>query len=208
MDFELDPAQQVVADLTAQLLAAHADEPAAAWKAMADAGLLALALPERLGGDGLDAIATMVMLTETGRRTAGVPTLPTLALGVLPLIRWGGPGADETVRRAAAGDLRLTSALREPAGRPTVLGPGGSVTGVKTGVLDADVADLMLVTADGTLLLVDPAAGGVRVRRTPSAGGLAEHTVTLDDAPATVLGGADAADDLHRIALAAAVASA
>lgn len=212
MDFDLNPAQQVVADLAAQVLTAHESSPQTAWKAMADAGLLALAVPERLGGDGLDAIATMVVLSETGRRAVAVPALATLALGVLPLVRWSGENVAEVLAQAASGELRLTAAMREPPAQRTAVGADGRITGVKVGVLDAEAAGRILVTATDVdespvLLLVDPSAGGVHMTRTPSAGGLAEHTVRFDGALATLIGGVDAVDDLHRLALAAAAAT-
>ncbi len=61
---------------------------AAQWKELAQAGLLALALPDWLGGDGLSVLDTAVLLTELGRRAEPGPALATLMLGVLPVTRW------------------------------------------------------------------------------------------------------------------------
>ena len=50
MDFTVDETQAEIGALTAKVLG---DDPAASWRALADAGLLALALPTALDGDGL-----------------------------------------------------------------------------------------------------------------------------------------------------------
>ncbi|MER6901560.1 acyl-CoA dehydrogenase family protein, partial [Amycolatopsis sp. NPDC000740] len=52
MDFTPDDTQSEITSLAAQVLG-KADEPADQWRALADAGLLALPLPADLGGDGL-----------------------------------------------------------------------------------------------------------------------------------------------------------
>src|SRR5690349_1944209 len=54
----------------------------ALWKELAQAGLLGLAVPGPLGGEGLGVAETAVLLTEAGRATASVPALATLAMGV------------------------------------------------------------------------------------------------------------------------------
>ena len=97
--------------------AAGPGEPydSALWKELGQAGLLSLALPAWLGGDGLGVLDTAVLLTEVGRRAAPVPALATLMLGVLPVVRW----ADRDLQQAllagvAAGDTVLTAAVREP----------------------------------------------------------------------------------------------
>ncbi len=98
MDFGLDETQQSVADLAATVLGGDSDgnraEQAFAgpagydetlWKAMGQAGLLSLAVPTELGGDGLGPVEVACVLTEVGRQILPVPALATLSLGVLPL---------------------------------------------------------------------------------------------------------------------------
>ena len=65
MDFSLTAAQQEIARLAGQLLDDGKADP---WKELARSGLLALALPADLGGDGLGVMDTAVLLTEIGRR--------------------------------------------------------------------------------------------------------------------------------------------
>ena len=121
MDFSLTESQQEIARLAGQLLDEAKADP---WKELARAGLLALALPAELGGDGLGVLDTAVLLAEIGRRATPVPALATLMTGVLPVARWG----NDELRRAllpsaAAGEMILTAGLREPSdpmprGRP------------------------------------------------------------------------------------------
>ena len=88
------------------------------WAKLGRAGILSLAIPAWLGGDGLGVMDVAAALTEVGRRAAPVPALATLMTGVLPVARW----ADGEPRRAllpaaAAGELILTAALRRFADR-------------------------------------------------------------------------------------------
>jgi len=128
MDFALDETQQAVARAAAEVLgpARPAVPPTAAgeedgfdsalWKELGRAGLLSLALPAWLGGDGLGVLDVAVALTEVGRRAARVPALATLALGVLPVARWGERDLQRSVLEGvASGDTVLTAAVRERA---------------------------------------------------------------------------------------------
>ena len=226
------------ADVPGQARAALAPGPedgdgfdAALWKELGRAGLLSLALPAWLGGDGLGVLEVALALTEVGRRAAAVPALVTLALGVLPVVRWG----DRDLQRAlldgvASGDTVLTAAVREPTGvmpeAPATTarlarGPGepGTVSGLKVGVPYGAAADWILVPASiaagGTgVVIVAGSSGGVSLRRTHSAAGQPEYTLRLDRAPvAHVLGaatgdgeaaGGRALSDLYRLAVAGA----
>src|SRR5260221_109959 len=127
MNFALDEAQSVIAASAAEVL--READPAAAWQALAKAGLLALTLPGWMGGDDLGAGAAAVLLTEVGRQAAQVPALATIMLGSLPVVRWGsrelqerilaGVGAGETILTAAGGGR--SSGI--PAISATVAGP-------------------------------------------------------------------------------------
>lgn len=245
MDFTLEETQQAVARLAAEVLdqqgrpsAPHANAAvspagfgdgydAALWKELGRAGLLSLALPAGLGGDGLGVMDVAVLLTEVGRRPASVPALATLALGVLPAVRWGDRDLQQTLLAGvAAGDTVLTAAVREPSDvMPQVpattatladgSAPGspGTVSGVKIGVPYAAAADWILVPvslASGVrrVVIVERSAGGVSLQRTPSATGEPEYTLRLDEAPVSgVLGaaaGGRVVTDLYQLAVAGA----
>jgi 3-oxo-4-pregnene-20-carboxyl-CoA dehydrogenase alpha subunit len=225
VDFTLGETQQAVAQAAAHALDRNPPLPDghALWKELGQAGLLGLALPAWLGGDGLGVLDTAVLLTEVGRRAAPGPALATLAMGVLPVVRWGDRGLQRVLLDGvAAGDTVLTAAVREPSD-PMPLTPattaGSTVSGVKIGVPYGAAARWILVPASLTpsaggsggagVVVVDPAADGVTLRRTPSSAGGPEYTLSLEEAPIAYRlgGGADGAGavaDLYQLTLAAA----
>jgi alkylation response protein AidB-like acyl-CoA dehydrogenase len=196
---------------------APADLDAASWKELAQAGLLALALPATDGGDGLGVAEMAALLTEVGRHAARVPALATLALGVLPVTR----RAPADVRRqllagVATGETILTAAIREPsepmppapATTAELSGSAGTVSGVKLGVPYAAAARWILVPASlpggGTVVaVVEQEAAGLSCLRTHSSSGLPEYTVRLDRAPVRYVL-EDAVTELYRLAVAGA----
>ncbi|HEV2781740.1 MAG TPA: acyl-CoA dehydrogenase family protein [Actinophytocola sp.] len=194
MDFALDDTQRTIAAVARETLARESDETA--WKALSRAGLLALPIPERLGGEGLGALETAVLLTEVGRAAAPLPALQTLALGVLP-IAWFGTERqqEELLPDVASGDRVLTSA---PRGSATV--DDGRLTGSWVGVAYASAAHRVLVPVGSEVYIVDPHADGVTLIRTPTSSGVPEFTLRLDRVPAESLGGHS--DELHRLAVA------
>jgi hypothetical protein len=217
VDFSLDESQSAVADLAASVLRGDSDdgrvlaalcaEPGydeAAWKGMGQAGLLALALPESLGGDGFGALETGLVLTEVGRQVLPLPALATLALGVLPIATFGTDEQQRALLPEVADGRVLTAALRDAPGAEAVM-TDGAVTGVRVGVSYAEQAHRILVpTAAGTAV-IDPRSRGVTLRRTPTSTGAAEYTLQLDAArPESVLDALPA--DLDRFAVAGAAA--
>jgi 3-oxo-4-pregnene-20-carboxyl-CoA dehydrogenase alpha subunit len=202
MDFTLTETQQAVADLAADVLAA-----ADPWKELARAGLLQLGVPE-----------TTVLLTEMGRRATpdSVKALATLMTGALPVLRWGDADLQrELLPGVASGELTLTAALREPSdpapALPAATVSGGTVSGTKIGVPYAAEAGRILVPArlgqETGVVIVDPAAEGVNLTRTPTSSGQPEYTLRMDEAPVeSVLGTAECLRDLYRLAVAGACA--
>ncbi len=194
MDFTFTEEQDAVRGLAAQVFAGHATTERVKqvegsetrvdrelWRALADAGLLAIAVPEEFGGSGLGLIELCLLLEEQGRRVAPVPLWPTLVLGALPLAEFG---STEQQRRwlpgVASGEVVLTAALSEPgvgdALRPQTAATGDAagwrLDGVKPSVPAGHLADRVLVpatTGNGELrvFLVDPA--GPSVERTVAA---------------------------------------
>ena len=217
MDFSLDEAQQAVADLAANVLRAEPEDARvlaalasaggydeAAWKAMGQSGLLALALPEAVGGDAMGPLATALVLTEVGRQVLPLPALATLALGVLPVAAFGTDEQHRQLLPEVADGRILTAALRDAPGA-AVTETGGAYTGIRVGVPYAEQAHRVLVpTAAGTAVL-DPRADGVLLQRTATSTGAPEYTVRLDGARAeSVL--AASAEQLDRFAVVGAAA--
>jgi alkylation response protein AidB-like acyl-CoA dehydrogenase len=109
MDFELTAEQQAVADVVTSVM-----ERDLGWSALVDGGVAALAVPERLGGDGVGLSEVGTVLTEVGRHGAITPALATLGLAVVPLVDLA---SDEQQDRFLAGVAKggvLTAALNEP----------------------------------------------------------------------------------------------
>jgi len=166
------------------------------WEALASAGLLALAVPEEHGGDGLGLTEVGVLLHEVGRRAAQLPVWETLCAGVLPLVRCGTPEQQaRLLPGVVSGETRLTAALAEPgnalAAVPTTRLEGGGgrlrLRGRKVGVSGIDDAAAVLVPAirdDGTtaVVVLDPESAGVTLHPTRTSRGDTEHTLDLDGA--------------------------
>ncbi len=230
MDFELDEGQSQLRDLAAGLLDRVDGGPdlvapydAAAWKAMAQAGLLGACLPEDVGGAGLGPVGMAALLREVGAHAAAVPAFATLALGAFPIARHGTPAQRAILPAVTDGDLVLTAAVREPGNfRPprTVAhrsGDGFLLTGVKIVVPFAQQAAFVLVPAtvpgEGTgVFLVTPDASGVSHDPHPTASGEPASRIGLDavrvGADALLGGRPDevAARDVERYAVAGAAA--
>ncbi|HEX8630870.1 MAG TPA: acyl-CoA dehydrogenase family protein [Catenuloplanes sp.] len=222
MDFAPDETEQVIARVAGETLdRIDAGQPERVWKSLAQAGMLSLAVPAWLGGEGLGVLAVGTLLTEVGRRAAAVPALATLALGALPVVRWGSREQQrELLTGLPAGDVVLTAAVRElsdplPATPRTTAAADLTVTGTKVGVPYARQAHRILVpvslaTGGTAVAVIDPAGPGVSVHRAPGRGTGPEYTLRLAGAPATgLLGdgpGAPVVADLYRCAVAGACA--
>jgi 3-oxocholest-4-en-26-oyl-CoA dehydrogenase beta subunit len=147
------------------------------WRALADADLLGVGLPQDSGGTGLGLLAQCLVLEQVGRTLAPVPVLPSILMGAMAITQHGTANQrDEWVRPAATGETILTAALAEPVSserqRPATTarrdGSGWRLDGTKTAVPAATIADVMLVPAtiaDGGagVFLVDRSAQGLTV---------------------------------------------
>jgi len=145
------------------------------WATLAEANLLGVAVPEAQGGMGLGLPELLALCEEIGRAVAPAPVLAALALGGLPVARFG----DAAQRAAwlaplAAGEALLSAALddagsedvAQPAARARRDGDGFRLDGAKRFVPLGPRAARVLVpaAADGgtAVFLLDPAAPGVR----------------------------------------------
>jgi alkylation response protein AidB-like acyl-CoA dehydrogenase len=198
MDFDLTDEQQTVTELAATLLG-DKSTPAALreleaaddlrfdrglWVAMADAGLLGIAVPTRHGGAGLGMLELCLVLEEVGRRTAAVPALAALAYGGLPVTRFGSPDQQAAILPGlATGESLATAALVEPLGdplRPATTarpdGDGWALDGVKTNVAAGLLAHSLLVPAatpagaTGVFIVPADATGVTRERQNTTTG--------------------------------------
>jgi 3-oxocholest-4-en-26-oyl-CoA dehydrogenase beta subunit len=216
MDFSFSEEQEAVRDVAGKVFAGHAtvervkeveasDERVdrELWRALADAGLLGIAVPEEHGGAGLGLIEALLVLEQQGRHVAPVPLWPTLVLGALAIAEHGTPAQQAAwLPGVAGGEVVLTAALAEP-GANDPLTPGVTATpdaggwrldGTKPSVPAVHVAARVLVPAatpdaGSGLFLVDPAGPGVdRTAAVTTDRSRVAH-LALAGAPGELLGG-------------------
>jgi acyl-CoA dehydrogenase len=232
MDFDLRETQVELAALTRQILDDHVTPERlrsvessgtyfdrTLWTALATAGVVSAALPEHIGGGGLDFLEQCSVLIEIGRSVAPVPYLPTVlgaaALGYFGTdaqrARWAAP--------AATGSLVLALALAEelvddPETPQTLATPattsGWQLTGTKAVVPFGEVADAFLVTAavpDGVaLFVVEPGDPGVTLEAQRTTDGDTAVTLELASVPLDDSRLVPGADVVHWLAARATVA--
>ncbi|HVV35941.1 MAG TPA: acyl-CoA dehydrogenase family protein [Acidimicrobiales bacterium] len=134
MDFNLDDDQRALRDLAGQIFGGGGG-----WSDLADADLLGLCIPEAHGGSGRGLVELCLVLEAQGRALADVPLLETIALGALPLARFGTDVQQkEWLPAVVRGDVVLTAAFEA------------------TAVPAGDVADRVLVVRPDGVFLSDP----------------------------------------------------
>ncbi len=163
------------------------------WKALAEASLLGVALPESYGGMGFGIAELCILLEQAGKHAAPIPLFPTLVLGAAPIAEFGTDAQKERwLGGVAAGKTVLTAAIAEadsrdaekPSTRAKADGAGWILDGVKICVPAAKLAARILVpaaTGDGkiVLALVSPDADGVTLEGEETTTGDLFHRVTL-----------------------------
>ena len=221
MDFSYSEEQNSIVELAGQILRdgtsqerlreiEAADGPRfdrELWQQLADAGLLAVAIPEAFDGAGLGFVEVGAIVEQLGRTAAPVPFLESIVLGALPLAEFGSDAQKQAwLPRLGSGAAILTAALteahadpRRPATAATPKGAGFALSGTKLCVPAAELADALLVpatTPDGRTLvaLVDAGAEGVSIVPLQTTSGQPEARVDLRDVAVeadALLGGAD-----------------
>ncbi|OPC82136.1 hypothetical protein B4N89_15370 [Embleya scabrispora] len=236
MDFNLTEDQRDLVSLAERIFAdqstderlkklaqSGADLDAELWGRVAEAGLVGALIPEEHGGGDLGLVGLALLVEQQGRFTAQIPLLDTVVYGLLPLLRFGTPAAVESElpglldgSRIVAGALAEVGAALPAVPRTTARreGAGFRLDGAKRAVPWLTVAHRVLVTAslDGALAVftVDADAAGVAIEAAPTTAPWASGNLTLADAPAALLGTAEAGAEIAawivdraRVALAA-----
>jgi alkylation response protein AidB-like acyl-CoA dehydrogenase len=207
MNFDLSEEQQLLAasvrrfaereyDFAARrrIVDSDAGVSDAAWKALADLGVLALALPADC--DGFDGGATdlIAIMEAFGDALLVEPFLATVGLSAQAVARAGTPAQRQRVLRGvAAGTRHLALAHAEPdarydvgrvAARARRDGDGYVLDGDKSLVLHAACADALVVSArlDGmvALFVVDAGARGLTLRPCRTLDSMRAADVRLD----------------------------
>ena len=190
MDFSPDEGQQAVADVVTSVL-----DRDNSWDALVAGGVTALAVPERLGGDGVGLPELTTALTEVGRHGTISPALATLGATAVLLDLASDSQQDRYLAGVAKGGV-LTAALNEAGAplpdRPSTTYADGRLNGTKVAVSYAEQADWLIVTADNAVVVISPKADGVTVTKTPTSNHSDEYSVTFADAEVDgVLDGAE-----------------
>jgi alkylation response protein AidB-like acyl-CoA dehydrogenase len=201
VDFSPDEGQQAVADVVTSVL-----ERDNSWDALVAGGVAALAVPERLGGDGVGLPELTTALTEVGRHGTISPALATLGATAVLLDLASDAQQDRYLAGVAKGAV-VTAALNEAGAplpdRPSTAYANGKLNGTKVAVSYAEQADWLIVTADNAVVVVSPKADGVTLTKTPTSNHSDEYSVTFADAEVDgVLEGA-APRRVNQLALAA-----
>ncbi|MFZ2446029.1 MAG: acyl-CoA dehydrogenase family protein [Syntrophobacteraceae bacterium] len=127
-------------------------------KALAEAEMLAITIPEEFGGLGLGFVARMIALEEISRvSVATAMMLQVFALGIDPIVRFGSEAQKkEYLPKLATGELLASVAVTEPTGgsdptggRTTYARDGGDyiITGRKCFITNSHIADIITVIA-------------------------------------------------------------
>ncbi len=121
---------------------------AAVWQEMVDLGWAGIALPESVGGAGLNIGAAVPVMEAMGRALLGTPLLSTTLAGQL-LARAGGAQAEPWLAKIAAGTVatvaHLESADWGSESYLATIDSNGLIDGRKSYVGDAGVADIFIV---------------------------------------------------------------
>ena len=174
MDFELTEdlrevrglAEQVFADRAQveRVLAVEQNEgghDASLWRTLADAGLLGVALPEKVGGAGLGMLGLVTILEQQGRRVAPLPLWSVLAAAALPIAEFGTEAQTQRwLPGVIDGDLLVTGAFDTLPGQTACVrgardGDGWRLSGEVLGVSAAPFADAVVMP-----VAIDPAGDG------------------------------------------------
>jgi alkylation response protein AidB-like acyl-CoA dehydrogenase len=163
------------------------------WKALAEAGVLGLAIDEQHGGSGGSVSDLGVFSIEAGRALCPMVVHST-AHAALAVDWLGTPEARAAWLPAlASGEMRATCAMFNARDAAVVTpsmgarrdGDGWRLSGIADFVADADLADVIVVTAEADghnlVFVIETAASGVSVEPLPIMGRQPVFTVQFDD---------------------------
>ena len=207
MDFSFSEEQQSAQQLALKILGDHSSVEQLAevekephrfdrdlWQALAEAGLLGLAIDQRHGGMGFGFYSLCMLCEEVGRTVAPVPAVPVLVGAAATLQAHGSAALQERwLPVIASGAALVTAALEEyNSDDPTLPATTASedagkwrLSGTKICVSLAADAERVLLSArtdDGIIAaLVDPRAQGVQLNPQVVTSGEMRYEMVLDD---------------------------
>jgi alkylation response protein AidB-like acyl-CoA dehydrogenase len=227
MDFEFSEEQQAISDLAGQILGdmvtherlkeietADVWFAAPEWQALADAGLVGIALPEAHGGAGFGILEAGLVLEQIGAHVAPVPYLATVVHGAMPVARFGTDDQKQTwLPGVIDGTTILSSALAESGHRIAAIRPSTSAEATEAGsgqvwTLDGEklfvsyggqAARVLVPATTPTgveVFLVDPSADGVEITPMETTNGEPQVALRMIDAPGELLGSGGNGDEI------------
>lgn len=170
------------------------------WQQIVEMGWTATVIPEEYGGLGMSYLELVVIAEELGRACAPVPFSSSVYLATEAILAAGTQAQKEAwLPKLAAGEAIGTLAYAEGAGQTTAASlncsvSGGSLSGSKAVVADAQIAQVMIVAAksdsgDGASLYIVPTDTGVSCEAVNTLDPSRNHAnVTFDGANAELLG--------------------
>jgi alkylation response protein AidB-like acyl-CoA dehydrogenase len=187
MQFGLNESQEILKENARQFFAgecpmthvrhlAESKQPydPALWSKMAAQGYTGIIFPEKYDGLGLSKVELILLMEEAGRALLPGPFWSTVALAGA-VIEAVASDAQKTryLTSICRGEARSTLALFEAdtswdLADSKLIASNGRLSGEKLFVLDADVADFILVAAQSGIFLVEAQAPGLSITPTPA----------------------------------------
>lgn len=171
------------------------------WQKVVEMGWTATVIPEEFGGLGITYLDLAVIAEELGRACAPIPFGSSVFLATEAILQGGSQAQKEQwLPKLAAGEVIGTLAYAEGGGETTAADlntqvSGGKISGSKTVVADAEIAQVMIVAArsdsgDGASLYIVPMdQAGVSCASVKTLDPATNHAdVTFDSADAELLG--------------------
>jgi alkylation response protein AidB-like acyl-CoA dehydrogenase len=179
--FTFTPEQQDLRKGVRQFLARHSGEATvrrlmdsvlghdpATWERLGtELGVLALAVPDELGGAGGGLVDQAIAVEEFGAVLLPGPVIGTIALAVPALVAAGGEVAAELLPGMARGTRAVAFAVPDHGSEPAVTERDGRLTGELAQVVDGTSADVLLVAARTRQGVGLFAVDGAAATRTP-----------------------------------------
>jgi alkylation response protein AidB-like acyl-CoA dehydrogenase len=156
------------------------------WSALAEAGLLGVVVPEQYDGLGLGAVELALVSEQLGRAVAPVPLIES-ALASWLIAAHGDDGQRERWLSGLASG-QLIAAIAWSPSTTDLRVTNDRLSGTAIGVPWAHVADVVVVSVNGQVLLVDPRSAGVGATREETTGRAIAATLTFDDTAAESVG--------------------
>lgn len=183
------------------------------WDGLVEMGVTGTAIPEEYGGLGLGALELCVVAEELGKFAAPVPFSSSVFLASEAIKLAGSEEQKKKyLPKLAAGEIIGTLAASEGVQAASLRSvkaslKDGKLTGVKSPVPDAEIADIavVLVNTGGSgdkalsLALVELGAGGIKKERLKTIDPTRGHAeVIFDGAPAELLGAEGAGWEIYQ----------